>query len=150
MSTNYYMMTTDKELVKKYFDGEYEIVDDPYLGYKIHIGKRSGGWKPLFEAHENAYDSVSEMLEFITIHPEIHIFNEYGESLSGTQLKEELIDWAENQEKKVIHYSDYIGDIESPIDHVEIDKRDCSWDRLIHVKYWHDKDGYDFTDRPFS
>ena len=31
------MMTTDKELVKKYFDGEYEIVDDPYLGYEIHI-----------------------------------------------------------------------------------------------------------------
>ena len=100
MSTNYYMMTTNKELVNKYFDGEYEIVDDPYLGYQIHIGKRSLGWRPLFEAHENAYDSVSEMLEFITIHPEIHILDEYGKSLSITQLKEELIDWAECQEKK--------------------------------------------------
>ena len=74
------MMTTDKELVKKYFNGEYEIVDDPYLGYEIHIGKRSAGWKPLFEAHDNAYTSVSEMLDFVMNHPEIHIFNEYGES----------------------------------------------------------------------
>ena len=42
MSTNYYMMTIDKKLANKYFEGEYEIVDDPYLGYQIHIGKRSG------------------------------------------------------------------------------------------------------------
>ena len=143
------MMTTDKELVNKYFDGEYEIVDDPYLGYEIHIGKRSSGWKPLFEAHEKAYGSVSEMMEFIMNHPEIHIFNEYGESIAIAQLKEELVDWAENQEKRMIHYDDYIGKIQAPIDHVEMDQRDNrnSW---LKIRYWHDKDGYDFTDRPFS
>lgn len=143
------MMTTDKELVKKYFDGEYEIVDDPYLGYEIHIGKRSAGWKPLFEAHDNAYTSVSEMLDFIMNHPEIHIFDEYGESFSIAQLKEELIDWAENQEKIMIHYDDYIGEIQSPIDHVEMDRRD-NRNPWLKIHYWHDKDGYDFTDRPFS
>lgn len=143
------MMTTDKELVNKYFDGEYEIVDDPYLGYEIHIGKRSAGWCPLFKSHGKAYDSVSEMMEFIMNHPEIHIFDEYGESLSIAQLKEELIDWAENQEKRMIHYDDYIGEIQAPIDHVEMDQRDNrnSW---LKIHYWHDKDGYDFTDRPFS
>ena len=143
------MMTTDKELVKKYFDGEYEIVDDPYLGYEIHIGKRSAGWKPLFEAHDNAYTSVSEMLDFIMNHPEIHIFDEYGESFSIAQLKEELIDWAENQEKIMIHYDDYIGEIQSPIDHVEMDRRD-NRNPWLKIHYWHDKNGYDFTDRPFS
>ena len=143
------MMITDKNLVKKHLDGEYEIVDDPYLGYEIHIGKRSMGWKPLFEAHKNAYNSVSEMLDFIMYHPEIRIFDEYGKNLSITQFKEELIDWAENQKKRIVHYDDYIGDIQAPIDHVEIDSRDDR-DRWINVKYWHDKDGYDFTDRPFS
>ena len=143
------MMTTDKELVKKYFNGEYEIVDDPYLGYEIHIGKRSAGWKPLFEAHDNAYTSVSEMLNFIMNHPEIHIFDEYGESLSIAQLKEELIDWAENQERRVIHYDDYIGEIQAPIDHVEMNQRD-NQNPWLKIHYWHDKDGYDFTDRPFS
>ena len=143
------MMTTDKELVKKYFNGEYEIVDDPYLGYEIHIGKRSAGWKPLFEAHDNAYTSVSEMLNFIMNHPEIHIFDEYGESLSIVQLKEELINWAEDQERRMIYYDDYIGDIEAPIDHVEMDRRD-NRNPWLKIQYWHDKDGYDFTDRPFS
>lgn len=48
MGTNYYMMIMDKEIVKKYFTNEYEIVDFPYFGYEIHIGKRSVGWRPLF------------------------------------------------------------------------------------------------------
>ena len=143
------MMITDKELVNKYFDGEYEIVDDPYLGYEIHIGKRSSGWKPLFEAHEKAYGSVSEMIGFIMNHPEIHIFDEYGKSISIAQLKEELVDWGENQEKRMIHYDDYIGDIQAPIDHVEMDKRD-NRNPWLKIQYWHDKDGYDFTDRSFS
>ena len=143
-------MTTDKKLVKKYFDGEYEIVDDPYLGYEVHIGKRSSGWKPLFEAHENAYNSVSGLLDFLQkYHDKIEIYDEYNELLSISKLKKELIDWAENQEKRSIHYDDYIGDIQAPIDHVEMDQRD---DRQpwLKIKYWHDKDGYDFTDRSFS
>ena len=149
MGTNYYMMTTDKELVHTYFPYEYEIVEEPYLCYQIHIGKRAAGWKPLFEAHEKAYNSVSEMLEFITLHPEIHIYNEYDEPLSIMQLKEELIDWAENQEKRMIHYDGYVGEIQSPIDHVEMDHKGKK-DPWLKIKYWHDKDGYDFADRPFS
>ena len=144
------MMTTNKELVKKYFDGEYEIVDNPYLGYEIHIGKRSCGWRPLFEAHEKAYDSVSGLLDFLqTNQNKIEIYDEYGDLYTIAQFKEELIDWAENQEKRIVHYDDYIGDIEAPIDHVEMDKRDRR-NPWLKIHYWHDKDGYDFTDRTFS
>ena len=56
-------MTKSKKLVEKYFPYEYEIVDTPYFGYEIHIGKRSCGWKPLFQEHKNAYDSVEGMKE---------------------------------------------------------------------------------------
>lgn len=143
-------MTTDKELVNKYFDEEYEIVDDPYLGYEIHIGKRASGWKPIFEDHNSAYDSVSGLLDFLQRHRDkVKIYDEYNELLTINQLKEELIDWADNQERRVIHYDDYIGDIETPIDHVEMDQRDNrnSW---LKIHYWHDKDGYDFTNRSFS
>lgn len=144
------MMTTDKELVKKYFDGEYEIVDDPYLGYEIHIGKRSAGWKPLMEAHNNAYDSVSSLLDFLQRHQDkVEIYDEYNELYTFDQLKEELIDWVENQERRVLHYDDYIGDIQAPIDHVEMKQRD-NRNPWLKIRYWHDKDGYDFTDRPFS
>ena len=141
-------MVTNKELVNKYFPEEYEIVDDPYLGYNIHIGKRASGWKPLFEAHKNAYNSVSEMLKFILKHPQIHIYDEYDKAMSIKQLKEELIDWAKYQEKRIIHYDDYVGDIESPIDHVQISQRDRR-EPLLKIEYWHDKDGYDFTDHTF-
>ena len=144
------MMTTDKELVKKYFDGEYEIVDDPYLGYEIHIGKRSAGWKPLMEAHNNAYDSVSGLFAFLHRHQDkVEIYNEYNELHTIDQLKAELIDWADNQKRRVIHYDNYIGDIQVPIDHVEMNQRD-NRNPWLKIRYWHDKDGYDFTDRPFS
>lgn len=142
------MMTTDKELIRKYFPDEYEIVDEPYLGYEIHIGKRSFGWKPLFQEHKRAYDSVSGMLQFIIHHPEIHVFDEYGDALSVTQLKKELIDWAEQQEKRIIDYEG-IGMIQAPIDHVEISEREAN-KILVNIRYWHDKDGYDFTDGEFS
>ena len=64
MSTNYYMITKDKDFVKKYFPNEYELTDLPYFGYEVHIGKRSIGWKPLFQGHKKAYNSVSEMIDF--------------------------------------------------------------------------------------
>lgn len=144
------MMTTDNKIAHQYFSGEYEIVDDPYLSYRIHIGKRSAGWKPLFEDHKFAYTSVSGLLDFLqTNQDRIEIYDEYNELHTIDQLKEELVEWAENQEKRVIHYDDYIGDIEAPIDHVEMDQKD-NRNPWLKIRYWHDKDGYDFTDRPFS
>lgn len=46
MGTNFYMMSRNKKLMREYFaveteytikDIEYEIVDEPYLGYKVHL-----------------------------------------------------------------------------------------------------------------
>ena len=48
MGTNFYMMSTNKSLVEKYFPNEYEIVDSQYFGYEIHIGKRSYGGNHYF------------------------------------------------------------------------------------------------------
>lgn len=149
MSTNYYMMTTNKELVNKYFPDEYGIVDEPYFGYEIHIGKRSCGWKPLFQEHRQAYNSVKEMIDFLKSHSDIRIFDEYNREFDINGLVEELIDWGSQQEVKIIHYNDLIGDIQLPIDHVEIASRDHR-NYLHGIGYWHDEDGYDFTDGWFS
>ncbi len=54
---------------------------------------------------------------------------------------------AEGQEKRIIDY-ERIGEIQAPIDHVEISERENDWS-WSNVKYWHDKDGYDFTDQEF-
>lgn len=150
MGTNYYMMTTNKDLVEKHFPNEYGVTDSPYFGYEIHIGKRSCGWKPLFQEHKNAYTSVKEMLGFFLVNKnDIRIFDEYERELDIDELNEELITWEEKQEKKMIHYDGVPGLIQSPIDHVEMVNREpnrC----CIYPKYWHDKDGYDFIKGDFS
>lgn len=105
MGTNYYMMMKDKELVTKYFDNEYELTDLPYFGYEVHIGKRSCGWKPLFEWHENAYKSVEDMLKFLEFYKmDIEIFDEYNKRFSIDGLKEELINWKNKQPVRYMKY----------------------------------------------
>ena len=62
MGTNFYLMSKSKKLMRENFavendygitDEEYEIVDDPYLGYRVHLNKLSCGWHPLFQRHKN-------------------------------------------------------------------------------------------------
>ena len=173
MGTNFYMITTNKKLVEKYFSSEYELIDAPYFGYEIHIGKRSGGWKPLFEAHSNAYSSVKEMKEFIRRHKkDIRIFDEYDREFSLEELEDELITWGEKQAVKYMKYvpdgvpdkifgfktylvesteDDY--DIKIPYDHMEYEKLDIYGDNKRYrqnSRYFKDKDGYDFTTGSFS
>ena len=72
MGTNYYMFIKNKKVARDNFaevdeygnvDPEYEIVDEPELGYKIHLNKCSYGWRPLFQIHK-AFRSFSEMESF--------------------------------------------------------------------------------------
>lgn len=144
------MITTNKDLVEKHFPNEYTVTDSPYFGYEIHIGKRSCGWKPLFQEHKNAYSSVKEMLGFFLLNKnDIRIFDEYESELNIDELEEELITWEEKQEKRMIYYDGVPGLIQSPIDHVEMVNREPNC-YCIHLKYWHDKDGYNFTEGDFS
>lgn len=92
MSTNYYMLSQSKGFAEKYFHGEYELTDTPMFGYEIHIGKRSMGWKPLFQEHKHAYDSVEGLMAFIK-NNSVVLYDEYGIILTETELKENLIDW---------------------------------------------------------
>lgn len=167
------MITKDKNFVEQYFSGEYELVDDPYFGYEIHIGKRSMGWHPLFQCHNKAYKSVEEMKQFITNNYDLlKIYDEYGKYFTLNELQEELIDWGKNQ---AIRYMKYIPegvpdevfggkkyliestadeyDITIPFDHIEYEKLDPYKERWMNngaPYYLKDKDGYDFTERDFS
>lgn len=168
MSTNYYMLSQSKGFVEKYFPGEYELTDTPMFGYEIHIGKRSMGWKPLFQEHKNAYDSVEELVEFITKHSVV-LYDEYRTILTEKELKENLIDWGENQTKqyykfvpegivdKPFGWKEYLQlvnendeyDIVSPFDHKEYQELMKSVEPF-DIKFSNDKNGYNFTDREFS
>lgn len=173
MSTNYYAYTKNRKLVYEHFDhdhcqNEFEIVDYeelPDFGYLIHIGKRSCGWKPLFEQHPDAYSSIRTMLSFYKEHAEdFRFYDEYFEELPIEKLKDELIDWEQHQLKhRGVEFWKKTGprdgsleqveegepyDIVSPWDHVEYEKLFPY--PYKHNMYSHDEGGYDWSDGPFS
>lgn len=149
MGTNFYLTTSNKKFVKKYFTGEYELTYDPYFRYEIHLNKRSCGWKILYQAHPKAWNSVEEMLEFIKKYSnKVEIYDEYNSRYTLEEYIKEVVEWDKNYEKKKIYYDEIVGYIMTPIDHVEMEKRDKRGS-YYNIHYWHDKDGYDFTDVEF-
>ena len=105
MSTNYYLkrIPTKEEIAQchKLLD-ERKIEDDdvlneeygtPYLEAilekiteKIHIGKKSCGWRFLFQIHKDLYNkSIQSCIEFLKIQTETgawRLIDEYGKTLS--------------------------------------------------------------------
>lgn len=194
LSTNYYIRTYEKEVADKYFPDEYASValpegstlwridgkkiyipsQDELVYYEIHLGKRSAGWKPLFQTHKSAYSSVKSMLYFLTRHrDDFRIYDEYDKIMSINELKEELVDWAvgvahvkyyyrEELRGTRIRYSvdiapdNYIGEtIETPFSHIEYQNfinRNATFKIPLyeHMDYTMDKQGYEFCDREFS
>lgn len=170
MGTNYYIFLRGKkhrEDMEKYFLYDHELTDDPDFGYLIHIGKRSAGWKPLFEDH-HAYHSVKELLELLAEHPTWEIADEYGEIFTVDGLKEKLINWEQVQIDNGHHcklivksngdFDDFkdgdseLNAIMEPIDHVLLDEIESRRGRGRGHDYgvWHDPEGYDFTRGSFA
>lgn len=177
MGTNYYAITKNKELVEKYFPYDYMLTDSPYFGYEIHIGKQSMGWKPLFQAHEHAYNSVKDMLKFFKDHSEdFELYDEYLDMTTLDGLKEKLVDWGERQRDRGSRYrfdfsnkkdkyselepveDDEPYDVEVPFDHITYDRAYVdarhaagldNW-RGYYEDYSRDPDGYDFVKGDFG
>ena len=159
MGTNYHLISTDKAWVVKYFGerfaDEWKLVDVPFFGYSIHIGKRSDGWKPLFQSHNRAYRSVTGMMDFLRREKgKYRIYDEYNKELNIEELKAELVDWGRNQKPRKLRYvegmlmEDSEGELFTPVDHLDYARLDAKRaGRKQH--YWRDKDGYNFKDGYF-
>lgn len=88
----------------------------------VHIGKRSMGWVPLFEAGEY-FSTMKELEEWhLKNQNEYIIENEYGEELDWNNLETELFEW----EGKKTHSSN------------------------SYIEYYKDEDGYEWTRGEFS
>lgn len=75
----------------------------------IHIGKRSGGWKPLLRANEY-YDSFKSMKSFYNNNKEyLSIMDEYDREYTFDELVEDLIHWNKDNKdaKSHIDLDDY-------------------------------------------
>ena len=94
MGTNFYLMSRNKKLMREYFaveteytikDIEYEIVDEPYLWYEVHICKLSAGWRPLFQRHKTI-STFKELKEFCLKNKSmVSIYDEYGRRYTWKQ-----------------------------------------------------------------
>ena len=179
MGTNYYFMTRNKELVYKYFavkkswgivDREWRVVEEPFIGYKIHLNKLSYGWKPLFQVHE-AFRTFSQLQKFYATHSnDLQIFDEYGTEFDWKEYKKQILDhsaqkpepmkwhygiglWPGSGRKRLYHDRCKPEEAEfwTPIDHVEYiktkhaaEKMYCLGDRWgivdFYMEYWNDPD----------
>lgn len=151
MSTNFYAIFTNKEVAVRYFPEEYEeFTRHDKKAYKVHIGKRSYKWKPLFQAHSQAYTSVEEMLGFLGNYSD-NIIDEYGKVYSLEEFKEELIEWNKGAKECREFYSDFVGWISIPIDHTTYSQKTTNfYERQFSSHYFNDKDGNNFFVGEFS
>lgn len=115
MGTNYYMITKNKDLAHEYFaercdyggkypeylNQEYELYDVPDFYYQIHLNKLSCGWKPLFQNHK-AFRTFNELEKFYKEHMnDITFEDEYGESYTFEEYKQEVIEHSERTPEPV-------------------------------------------------
>lgn len=110
MSTNYYFKLEDGVVEKmKEVNPAFEVfvpecVNGQEFGM-LHIGKRSCGWKPMFQ-ETDWYGSVKEIKHFYDQYKDVvDIIDEYGEVLNWSQLEEALINW--KGERSHLNPNDY-------------------------------------------
>jgi hypothetical protein len=135
MSTNYYRIPKQKVVREKYLDLVEQISDidifspaninnefrtiekgferwsawDVFIdGLKIHIGKRSGGWKFLWNFQDNKfYTNKEELLKFIRSG---RIVDEYGELQDTEEFIKMALEW-EQPDGRVLN-KDYFDEQE--------------------------------------
>lgn len=160
MGTNYYIITKSKKLVHEYFYGEYELSDEPFFHYRIHLNKLSCGWKPLFQNH-NAFTKFADLIEFCKAHKkDISIWDEYGEVFTLDEYIREILEHAnvEREPRKWVYEEDNLcgrpgkkylqtvpcnpeeADLWAPYDHIEktltereAQKKYKAWDAYISL-----------------
>lgn len=188
MGTNYYFLSTNKELIQESFSinkswgisgEEYKLVDEPYLGYEVHLNKLSCGWRPLFQSHK-VFKTFKELEKFYHDHKaDLEIYDEYGDKYSWEEYfkkihnhslrKKEAVKWVYEEDKifrdrgptlHTVLCSEEEAELYQPYDHVIYAKTEADARERLHVyerspyvkeKFWNDPDYlFDWTEGEFS
>ena len=136
MSTNYYFeVKNNEEVINKIqeisqFINKESIKKIEYDLKWIHIGKRSAGWKPVFQAQEY-FKTIEELKQFYDNNQEkLNIKSEYDQIMTWEELDKELIQWSPEGLSSVD----------------EANKNDYNYNN----QYYKDKIGYEWIDSDFS
>ena len=101
MSTNYYLLTDSKGIRDRYFK-DYTLTDEPCWGYEIHIAKVSGGWIPLFQAHDGAFNSYEELRKLVATGLFV-LYDEYRQIFTWEQFDKEIQSWMAKKDSLQTH-----------------------------------------------
>jgi hypothetical protein len=153
VGTNFYFFTKDKSAAVHYFgESSYELVDEPQLGYEIHIAKTSCGWLPLFQAHKYC-QSVSDMNDAYDS-GYFSIYDEYGEEYDWDEFAERVLEF-NGGVRGAVQPTLCDCDINSPVydkdmpEHIPVSHFEYGNGKYASM-YFTDDDGYEFTNREFS
>ena len=186
MGTNFYLISKDEKWMRENFavetesvikNAEYESVDEPYLGYEVHLNKLSVGWRPLFQSHKNI-KTFKKLEDFcVNNSRNIEIFDEYGKKYTWKQYYAKVYSHSQCQikpfkwvyeinpifkdSKPTLHIESCMeqeAEIHMPFCHREYDEKERKDQRRFHIydryrgdiKYWEDPDySFDWTDGEF-
>lgn len=154
MGTNFYLITRNKTMAQKYAPYSYELTDEPYFGYEVHIAKTSGGWLPLFQGHKDGINSVREYKAAYDT-GEFDIVDEYGDFYNWEEFTERVLKFnggvrgVATIKKIEIDKSSQFYDDRLP-DHTPISHFEYKYDSYFVNDYFADEDGYEFDRREFS
>lgn len=158
MGTNVYFLSKNKDVVLKYFGNDYELTDYPYFAYEIHVLKRSAGWLPLWEAHENcksvkdykmAYDSgffeiYDEYSEKYTWEDFWEQFAMFNGGIRGVQKPYKI-----TQSNEPMLYDPNLPEY-GPISHISGSRQSYKCDFAeFYNDYFVDSEGYEFSTADF-
>lgn len=188
MGINYYFFSTNKELIQESFainenwgisGEEYRIVDEPYLGYKIHLNKLSCGWRPLFQSHK-IFKTFKELEKFYQEHKsDLEIYDDYGDKYSWEKYFINMYNHSLREKKPLkwvyesddffrdrgailhtVQCSEEEAELYQPYDHVIYTKTEQEARNRLNVherspyikeKFWNDPDYlFDWTEGEFS
>ncbi len=148
-------MTKNKELAQKYAPNSYELTDEPYFGYEIHICKTSCGWLPLFQAHISGIRSVAEYKAAYDT-GEFRIFDEYHTEYNWGAFDELVLKFnggilgvkapEKNVQDKTARWHDDNMPEYLPVSHIKGSKQSYKYD---YDDYFTDEEGYEFTEHTF-
>ena len=154
MGTNFYLITRNKMMAQQYAPYSYELTDEPYFGYEIHIAKTSSGWLPLFQGHKDGINSVREYKSAYETN-EFEIVDEYGNVYNWDEFTERVLRF-NGGIRGVEPFREILVDKNSPFydpgmpDHTPVSHFDYKYGNYYMDDYFMDEDGYEFDRREFT
>lgn len=151
MGTNFYFFSKEKEPCETWFGNTYELSDEQDFGYEVHLAKTSGGWLPLFQAHERC----RSVLEMKAIYDTglFQIKDEYGQLYSWKEFDERVLQF-NGGVVGAIPTKPYKQDTSSPFydkdmpDHTPVSHFEYGHGKYAD-QYFRDAQGYEFDTRWF-